>query len=142
MGQNFHEDLGRAAHVRSSSDRQFGLVIAAALALFGLLPLRSGGHVRMPLLALAGVFLLAALVWPAGLHPLNRVWTGLGLLMGRLVNPIVTAVLFYVVITPVGLIAKLMGSDLLRLKLLPAADTYWIHRTPPGPPPASMTKQF
>jgi hypothetical protein len=69
-------------------------------------------------------------------------WTALGLLMGRLVNPVVTAILFYIVITPVGLIARLLGKDLLRLKLVPGADSYWIRRMPPGPAPASMNKQF
>jgi hypothetical protein len=66
----------------------------------------------------------------------------LGVVLGRIVNPIVTAILFFLVFTPAGLMARLLGKDPLRLKPAREADTYWISRHPPGPEPATMSKQF
>jgi len=108
----------------------------------GLLPLRSGGRVRLPALAIAAVFLVITLLRPSLLHPLNRAWTMLGLLLGRIVNPVVTAVLFFVVFVPAGLISRLAGKDPLRLKSDAEANSYWIVRNPPGPRPETMSKQF
>lgn len=142
MGLNFHEDLKRAEGVRGSSDRTFGLVFASVFAFLSLWPLRAGGHVRAPALGVAGVFLAVALLRPALLHPLNRAWTALGLLLGRIVNPLVTTVLFFLVFIPAGLISRLGGKDPLRLKPAREADTYWINRHPPGPQPDTMSKQF
>jgi hypothetical protein len=142
MDLNFHEDLRRAERIRASSDRSFGLVCAAALTIVSLWPLRGGGSVRLTSSALAVVFLGFALLRPAWLYPLNWVWTRLGLLLGRVVNPVLTAVLFFLVFVPAGLISRLRGADPLRLKPAPEADSYWIVRHPPGPPSESMSKQF
>ena len=139
---NFHEDLKRSADVRGSSDRKFGLVFAVFFLLVGLWPLHRGAGIRIPALAAAGVFLAVSLFQPALLGPLNWAWTKLGLLLGRIVNPIATAVLFYLVFTPAGLLSRLRGTDSLHLKLEPGADTYWIPRNPPGPQPGTMSKQF
>src|SRR5216683_5454437 len=116
MGLNFHEDLKRAAEIRSSSDRNFGLTFALVLAAVGLWPLHAGGRLRWPALAVAGVFLFVALARPDWLRLLNRAWTMLGLLLGRIVNPIVTAILFFLVFVPAGVISRLLGKDPLRLK--------------------------
>lgn len=141
MDLNFHEDLKRAQGLRGSSDRAFGLVLAAVFIVLSLSPLRTGGRVRVPALGVASILLVIALVRPALLHTLNRAWTMLGLLLGRVVNPIVTAVLFFLVFTPVGFISRLMGKDPLRLKMC-ETNTYWIDRQPPGPRPDTMSKQF
>jgi hypothetical protein len=142
MGLNFHEDLRRSAHVRGSSDRNFGLVFAAGCAILGLWPLHAGRPVRVTALALAGVFLALTLIRPSLLRPLNRVWTMAGLLMGRAINPVITAAMFFLVFTPAGLISRLLGKDPLRLKRTQEAETYWIVRDPPGPRPETMAKQF
>jgi len=142
MSANFHEDLRRSHVVRSSSDRQFGFVIAAALTILGLWPLRAGGSARLPLVGGAALFLVIALAKPALLHPINTMWSKLGLAIGRIANPIVTAILFFLVFTPAGLLSRLLGKDPLQLRYAPDADTYWIPRRPPGPPPASMSQQF
>jgi len=139
---NFHEDLKRAEKIRGSSDRNFGLVFASVLTVLGLVPIRAGGHVRVPALGLAAIFLVVTLLRPALLHPLNRAWTILGLLLGRVVNPLVTTVLFFLVFTPAGLISRLRGKDPLRLKPRLDTDTYWIIRHPPGPQSDTMSKQF
>jgi hypothetical protein len=142
MGMNFHEDLRRQVQVHSSSDRQFGIVIAAALTIYGLWPLRHAGPVRIPAIAAAALIAVLALARPTLLHPLNLLWSRLGLLMGRIANPVITAVLFFLVFTPAGLLMRLFGKDPLKLRYAPDVDTYWIPRQPPGPSPESMSQQF
>jgi len=79
---------------------------------------------------------------PSVLGPLNRVWTWLARVLNKIVNPVVTAALFYLVFTPVGLLMRLTGGDSLRLRFSPDAKTYWIEKQPPGPPPETMARQF
>ncbi len=142
MSANFHEDLRAHTELGGGSDRQFGLVFAGVCSVVALWPLRSGGAVRWPGLALAALFLVAAVVRPSWLHPLNRAWMRLGLLLGRIVNPIVTAVLFFVVFTPAGLLLRALGKDPLRLKRPPQTTTYWIPREAAGTPRDTLAKQF
>lgn len=137
-----HEDLAREQHVEGSSDRAFGLVVAAAFLLVTLGPLRHGHAPRWWALAVASVFALIAVLKPVLLARLNRLWTKLGILLGKVVSPIALGILFYGVLTPVALIMRLARKDPLRLKLDHDADSYWIVRKPPGPPPDSMTNQF
>lgn len=142
MGSNFHEDLHAHTAPRGGSDRQFGLVFAGVFTLVGLWPLRSGAGPRWLALLPAALFLLAALARPPLLHPLNRLWTLFGVLLGRIVNPIVTAVLFFAVFTPAGLLARVLGKDPLRLKWAPQASTYWIPRQPGDSSRDTLAKQF
>jgi len=142
MALNFHEDLKRAEAIRGSSDRSFGLIFALAFLVLGLAPLRRHGHVRIWMLAVCGVFLAIAIFRPALMHFLNAAWTKLGLLLSRIVNPIVTTAMFFLVFTPVAAIARMLGKDPLRLKPDSKKGTYWIVRQPPGPQPESMSRQF
>ena len=142
MSANFHEDLHAHTELRGGSDRQFGFVFAGVCVVVALWPLRSGGAVRWPALLFAALFLAAALARPSVLHPLNRLWMRIGLLLGTIVNPIVTAVLFFLVFTPAGLIMRALGKDPLRLKWAPQAATYWIPRQPTGEPGDTLAKQF
>src|SRR5262245_23347122 len=137
-----HESFHREANVKGSSDRSFGLVFAAFFAIVAALPLLFGAPLRWWALAVAGLFLLLALVAPAALAPLNRLWTKFGLLLHRVMSPVVLGVMFFLVITPIGLLMRLLGKDLLRLKFDRAAGSYWISREPPGPPPESLKDQF
>ena len=139
---SLHEDLARRQEGKGSSDRAFGLVIGFFFMLVALSPLRTHHPVRWWALVLSGLFVVFALVKPVWLSPLNRYWTKLGVLMGRIVGPVVTAVLFYVVVTPTALLFRLLGKDPLRIRLEPGALSYWIERTPPGPAPQTMTNQF
>jgi hypothetical protein len=124
------------------SDRNFGLLVCAALMLIGLWPLWHHHAVRWWALALALAFGVIALVAPSALSPLKRVWMRFGLLLGKVISPLVMAVLLYLVVTPVGLLQKLFGRDALQLKWDREAKTYWQFRQPPGPKPDSMTNQF
>ncbi|KAF0163667.1 MAG: hypothetical protein FD158_3120, partial [bacterium] len=137
-----HEDLEREQHVEGSSDRAFGLVFAGVFLLVAGWPLLGGEGVRWWSVAVSGAFAAVALAKPELLAGLNRQWMKLGILLGKVVSPVALGVLFYCVITPIGLALRLAGKDPLRLKRDPAASSYWIPRDPPGPPPGSMTNQF
>jgi hypothetical protein len=139
--RGFHEQLAEGK-VKKSSERTFGLVFAAFLCVIGLVPLIHHGHIRLWALVAAAVFLVVALVVPRILQPLNHLWFLLGRLLHRIVNPLVMGVLFYVVITPAALLIRLAGWDLLSLKRDPKAQSYWVHRTPPGPEPQSLKNMF
>ncbi len=88
------------------------------------------------------MFLILAYTFPRILNPLNRLWLKFGLLLYKVVNPIVLGLLFFVTIAPIGLVMRMFGKDFLRLKLDRDAKSYWIERAPPGPPPQSMKNQF
>jgi hypothetical protein len=137
-----HEDFSRQEDVKPSSDRSFGLVISAFFLLVSFWPLVRGEPVRWWALGVAVVLAALALLWTTTLAPLNKLWTKLGVLLYRIVSPVVMALLFYVTVTPIALLMRLLGKDPLRLRPDPGAASYWIDRTPPGPAPESMKKQF
>src|SRR5467141_2957701 len=126
-----HEDLTREQHAEGSSDRVFGLVFAAAFLVIAAWPLLHGETLRWWASGVAAALALIAVCKPALLGGLNRLWIKLGIVLGKVVSPIALAVLFYGVLTPVG-----------ALKQDPGAQSYWMPREPPGPPPDSMTNQF
>jgi len=137
-----HEDLSRDQQVEGSSDRSFGLVFAGVFLVVACWPLFYRDLPRWWALGIAVVFAIIAIWKPALLAVLNRLWTKLGVLLGKVVSPIALGILFYGVITPIGAVMRLTGKDPLRLKFDSGADSYWIPRKPPGPPPDSMTNQF
>lgn len=139
---SFHEDFGREAPAKAGSDRAFGFVFAAVFAVIGLWPMIAGGPPRLWALGVAAVFLFAALLFPKALAPLNRLWFKFGLLLHRIVSPLVMGLLFFVAVTPVALIMRLAGKDVLNLRFRRDAKSYWIERTPPGPAPDTMRRQF
>jgi hypothetical protein len=138
-----HEDFSRPGQsVNPSSDRTFGLVISAFFLVAGVWPLVHGRPVRFWMVAVSGAFLVSALIYAQLLHPLNRAWTALAILMHRLISPVALGVLFYVVVTPIALCMRWFKRDALHLRADPSAATYWVPREPPGPTPESMLHQF
>ena len=137
-----HERLTSDDETKGSSDRAFGLVFGAVFTIAGLWPLTGGGPVRIWALGLAIAFLLAAAAYPRILAPLNRLWTRLGAFLHRISNFLVLALLFYLVITPTGLVLRLFGGDILKLRFDRGARSYWIERRPPGPAPETIENQF
>jgi len=135
-----HEDFGREVRRSGPSDRNFGVVIAAALLVISLLPLRHGKPVRVWSLALSAALLVVTLLRPDLLHGANRIWTRIGLLLGKVLNPVVTALLFFLVFTPAGMILRWMGKDLLGLRFDANAETYWNERS--QSPASGMADQF
>jgi len=123
-----HENLLRKQDVSTSSNRTFGLVFTVVFILVGILPLFFGYSIQLWSLVLSGLFLLLALARPGVLSPLNHWWTHFGLLLHSIVSPITLGVLFFGVVTPIGLVMRLIGHDPLRLKFDVNAQSYWIKR--------------
>jgi predicted membrane metal-binding protein len=137
-----HEQLDRMEEAKGSSERSFGLTFAAVGVIAALWPLLHGGPPRVWLLAVAVGLVVISLFAAWTLRPLNRLWSRLGLLLNRVVSPIVLGVIFYAVVTPVGFVLRARGRDLLRLRFDQTAPSYWIVREPPGPRPNTMNRQF
>lgn len=124
------------------SDRAFGFVFAFALIAIGAWPLLGDREVRWWALAIAAAFAVLAIARPATLRPLNRGWMQFGLLLGRIVSPVVLFVVYCFAVVPTGLLMRLASKDPLRRRLDARAGSYWIHRVPPGRPDGTMTRQF
>jgi hypothetical protein len=124
------------------SDRQFALVFTIGWSLIGLAPLLRGRPARWWAVGLAAAVGLLWVVRPRWLTPLNRAWMALGALLGRITTPLVTGALFFVGVTPLAWLYRLLGKDPLARRFDREAATYWIERRPPGPPGDSMRRQF
>ena len=121
------------------TERGFGVVFGVVGLIIACWPLMSGGSVRLWALALAMVFFVLAFARPSVLAPLNRLWFRFGLLLGAIIAPIVMALIFFLTVTPTGLILRLFGKDPLNQKSDKAAKSYWIERKEPV---GSMKNQF
>ena len=137
-----HEDFSREEHVKAGTDRGFGQVFAGFFAILAGFSYWHGTTTWHYTLPIAAAFLIVAYVYPKALGPLNRLWLKFGLLLYKVMNPLVLGLLFFVTIMPIGLLMRAFGKDFLRLKIDRNAKSYWIERTPPGPPPQSMKNQF
>ncbi len=102
----------------------------------------SGGDIRWWSAGIAAVFLGLGLIVPDVLRPLNLLWFKFGMLLARIVNPIVMFVIYVISVLPIGLIMRASGKDLLRLRFAPEESSYWIERTPPGPEPDTLEEIF
>ena len=138
-----HETVLSFRKVAIGSNRKFGLTFTLIFSVLGVWPLFH--HATSPRwwqIGLSAAFLTATLLRPTLLTPLNRAWFKLGLALNKIANPIVMGVLFFGAVTPLGWFLRKRGDDLLRLKLKPEDETYWIERQPPGPEKGTLTKQF
>jgi Saxitoxin biosynthesis operon protein SxtJ len=141
-GGVLHENLVRTEEIVGPSNRRFGLTIGATCGVIGgVRALFGHGHSEWWLGA-GLVVALFAVFWPAALAPFNQLWLEVGLLLYKIVNPVVMTVLFVSTIVPVGALLRLRGKDPLRLKPRPDAASYWIERQPPRPGPEAMKNQF
>ena len=138
----FHEDYRQSDEVRAGSERAFGIVFAVVFTIIGAWPLLNDAPVRLWALGIAGGFLAAALIAPKILNPLNQVWFRFGMLLHKIVNPLVMGLLFFITVTPIAVIMRMMGKDPLNRKIDRDATTYWIERDPAGPEPDTMKNQF
>ena len=137
-----HEDLRRDDVTTGPSNRKFGLTLGTILALIAVVK----GFERSPWGAIWGALALlligSALSRPSLLSTPNQIWLKLGLLLHRIVNPVIMAVLFYGTFLPIGLLMRLLGKDPLRLKLDKTAASYWLPRADERPQSEAMRQQF
>ena len=122
------------------SDRSFGLVFTVVFTLIGLLPLWRGAGPRWWAVGVAIVGAFLTRVWPRALAPANQLWLRIGLLLHKIVNPIVMGLIFYLVVTPFGLVMRHRNKGLTgTLRRDDNAATYWISRSDTSSP---MNQQF
>lgn len=128
---------------RFPSNRNFGFLFAGVFALLSAYAAYQGSAPsKVYGWLIAGVVVgLIAVAAPNLLTPFNKAWMKLGDLMGKVVSPLVLGVIFFVLITPIALIGRLLGRDELRLKKA-NVNSYWIDRAPPGPVGESFKNQF
>jgi len=124
------------------SDRSFGWTFTGLFVLAGAWGLWRGGAHTPLTFALAALTAAVTLARPLWLAPLKRAWMKLGEVLNRVVSPLVMAVIFFAVFTPVGLVMRAFGRDALSLRYEPKADSYWKRREPPGPAEDSFRNLF
>lgn len=138
-----HETFQRDEEIKGSSNRVFGFVIGTFFLILGIAPLRHGhSSPRWAFLEVSALFFFAGAALPWTLRPLNWGWTRFAHVLQKITNPIVMGILFYLLITPVALVLKLLGKDPLNRSFDPGAKSYWVIRQPPGPTPESLRQQF
>lgn len=123
MAVETHRDK---APERAGSEHSFGIVFTVVFALIAVWPVFFSGAPRLWSLGVAAVFLLLAFMRPQVLRPLNVVWFKFGLLLHKIISPIIMALMFLLTVVPMGLIFKILRKDPLRLRRDPEAATYWI----------------
>ena len=128
--------------VKIGSERNFGMVFAFVFTIIGLFPLLHGNPPRLWGFAVAGVFFGLGLFIPSVLRPLNKAWFAFGMLLGRIIAPIVMSLVFLITVIPTGLMLRLFGKDPMRRKLQPEAKSYWQDRDAETDPMRSMKNQF
>ena len=124
--------------IKISSNRSFGIVFFIVFLLIALYPLLKGNDLRIWSLIISFIFLVLGLINSKILTPLNRLWFKFGLLLGRFISPIIMGIIFFVVVTPIGIIMRLLKKDLLNLKYN-KKETYWIDKSGPK---SKMKNQF
>ncbi len=113
--------------------RKFGFVMAVALGLFGALFVWRGKPWGIYTLYAAGAFLTLGLVVPRILAPIEKGWMALARVLQTVMTAIILTLMFFLVMTPIGLFLRLTGKDLLGMKGDPEIDSYWVPVEPDGP---------
>ena len=124
--------------IKISTNKSFGLVFFVVFFLISVYPLLNTGNIRFWSLIVAIIFLTLGLLNSKILTPLNKIWFKFGLVLGSIVSPIVMGVIFFFVVTPISLIMRILGKDILNLKWN-NANSYWIKKSGPK---SKMKNQF
>ena len=115
------------SEIKVGSNRSFGIVFFVVFLLIGLYPLLKNNDIRIWSLIVSSAFLLLGLKNSKILTPLNILWFKFGMMLGKYVSPIVMGLVFFLVVTPTGIIMKIFNKDLLKLKKR-NINSYWIKR--------------
>ena len=113
--------------IKLPSNRNFGIVFSIVFLIISLWPLLSQNDIRIWSLIISGIFLVLGLINSKLLLPLNKIWFKFGLILGNFIAPIVMGIVYFMVVTPTGLIMRVLGKDLLNLKKN-NKDNYWIEK--------------
>tara|TARA_Y100001970_G_scaffold292367_1_gene433413 strand:- start:2421 stop:2810 length:390 start_codon:yes stop_codon:yes gene_type:complete len=113
--------------IKIGSNRSFGIVFFIFFLIVSLWPLMNGENIRLWSLVVSIIFLILGIINSKILNPLNSLWFKFGLFLGKIISPIVMGVVFFLVVTPTGIIMRLIGKDLLNLKKN-NSSSYWIEK--------------
>ena len=122
-----------------SSNRSFGLLFFIVFIVVGLWPITKGETVNIYLIIISLFFLIFGLINSKILSPFNKAWIKLGEILGLIIAPIIMALVYFIILTPISLMLRMFGKDLLGLKFMKKQDTYWIKRVKKL---GTMKKQF
>ncbi len=124
--------------IKQSSNRSFGIVFFVVFLIISIYPLIKNEDIRVWSLIIASIFLILDLNNSEILTPLNKLWFRFGLLLGKIISPLVMGIIFFIVVTPIGLIMRLLQKDLLKLRYNDN-KSYWVEKTGPK---SKMKNQF
>lgn len=144
MAGGTHEQFDKRDDVKAPSERSFGITFAVIFALLAAFSFwhRGAGTTFYVTLAVSAAFAAVTLTAPRILRPLNLIWLKFGLLLHKVVNPVIMGILFFGIFTPMGVVMRMFGVDFLRMKRKPAMGNYWIAKGDDGIPESSMKNQF
>ena len=122
--------MNKSEDIKISSNRSFGIVFFIVFLIITLYPLTYGGEIRLWSLIISLIFLTLGLLNSKILSPLNKIWFKFGIFLGKIVSPLIMGIIFFLVVTPIGLIMRLLGKDVLNLKY-DKNKSYWIEKNCP-----------
>ena len=119
--------MSQTKDIKLGSNKSFGIVFFIVFLLLGFYPLLNDENVRVWSLVIALIFLTLGLLNSKLLLPLNKIWFKFGILLGKIVSPLIMGIIFFLVVTPIGLFMRILGKDLLNLKFN-TKKSYWIEK--------------
>ncbi len=122
--------------------RKFGITMAACLAIIALIIALKHRHDPLPVCVASALFIIMVFIAPAALKPVYIGWMKVGYILGWINSRIILAIIFYFVFTPMGLVMRLFGKDLLSLKIDKSAKTYWLEKDNKDFNPQDYERQF
>ena len=124
-------------NIKRKDNITFGILFFILFLIIGLYPLKSGGTTRIWSLVLSSAFLIITIIRPNLFTFINKLWIQFGILLGKIISPVVMGLVFFFVVTPIGILVRIFKKDVMGLKR--GANTYWINREDKL---QSMKKQF
>ena len=124
--------------IKISSNKSFGIVFFVVFLLIAIYPLTHGGDIKIWSGIISLIFLVLGLLNSSILTPLNKIWFKFGIILGKIISPVIMAIIFFLVVTPTGLIMRILRKDILNLKYN-QNKSYWIEKEGPK---SKMKNQF
>tara|TARA_A100001015_G_scaffold303525_1_gene393315 strand:+ start:2552 stop:2938 length:387 start_codon:yes stop_codon:yes gene_type:complete len=114
--------------IEIGSNRSFGIVFFLVFLIIGVFPIKSGGSINYLLVCISTIFLFLGIINSKLLTPLNKIWFKFGIMLGHIVSPVIMSLIFFMVVTPIAVLLKILGKDVLNLKKN-NNKSYWIEKS-------------